>query len=64
MSRSRFRLLLLTVNIVVAAGIAIVFVWGLRGVHRFPAEAAVYVAVLLGLLTANAVYVWRVRGAS
>jgi hypothetical protein len=60
----RFRLWLLTANIVVAGGIAVVFAWGLHGVHRFPTEAAVYVAVLLMLLIANAVYIWRIRIAS
>jgi hypothetical protein len=54
-------MLLLIVNIAVAAGIAAIFVWGLRGVHRFPTEAAIYVAVLLTLLIANAVYICRVR---
>ncbi len=58
---SRVRMLLLIVNIGVAAGIAATFVWGLRGVHRFPTEAGIYVSVLLVLLIANAVYIWRVR---
>ena len=39
------------------AGIASIFIWGLRGVHRFPIEAATYVAVVLALLLSNAAYI-------
>jgi hypothetical protein len=62
--RSRFRVALLIIDLSAAATIAALFIWGLRGVHRFPTEAAIYVTVLVVLLLANAAYLWRERGSS
>ena len=60
--KARVRILLLLANLGVAAAIASLFIRGLRGVHRFPAEAAAYVAVLLVLLLlSNAAYLWWQR---
>ena len=50
---------LLIVDVGAAILIATVFVWALRGSHRFPTEAAIYVTCVLALLLANAAYVWR-----
>ena len=55
--------LLLALNLAVAASISFIFVWGLRGVHRFPTEAAIFATVLLAVLLANAAYFWRHRRA-
>jgi len=55
------RIFLLIANLAVVVGITSTFIWGLRGVHRFPTEAAIYVAVLLLLLLSNATYIWRQR---
>ena len=64
MSEARVRILLLLANLGVAAAIASLFIWGLRGAHRFPAEAAANVAVLLVLLLWNAAYLWWQRRSS
>jgi hypothetical protein len=64
MPKPRARFMLLIANPGVAAAIFSVFVWGLRGAHRFPTEAAVYVAILLVLLASNTVYLWRQPDAS
>jgi len=64
MSGARVRISLMVANLGVAAGILSIFIWGLRGVHRFPAEAAVYVAILQVLLLSNAAYLWRQRRSS
>ena len=53
------RVVLLIIDIGAAFVIAAAFVWALRGAHRFPTEAAVYVTSVLALLLANATYVWR-----
>jgi hypothetical protein len=61
MSGPRLRILMLIVNLGTAGGIASMFLRVLRGSHRFPTEAAVYVAILLVLLLSNAAYIWRQR---
>ncbi len=59
MPGARARTCLLIVNLVAAALIVSTFVWGLRGVHRFPFEAAIYVTALVTILLSNAAYLWR-----
>jgi hypothetical protein len=59
MKPGRVRLVLLAVDIAAIAAIVGIFVWGLVGTHRFPTEAAIYVAVMVALLISNAVYIWR-----
>ena len=53
------RIVLLIIDIGAAMVITTIFIWALRGVHRFPTEAAVYVTSVLALLLANAAYIWR-----
>jgi hypothetical protein len=53
------RIVLLIIDIGAAIVIAATFMWALRGAHRFPTEAAVYVTSVLALLIANAAYIWR-----
>ena len=61
MSGARVRILLLIVNLGLAAAIALTFVSGLRGIHRFPVEVAIYVGTLLTVLFSNAAYIWWYR---
>lgn len=63
-SGARVRSLLLILNLVVAVWITLTFVLGLRGVHRFPFEAAVYCAILLSVLLSNAAHFWRHRSST
>ena len=56
------RIALLIIDIGAAIVITAIFIWALRGVHRFPTEAAIYVTSVLALLLANAVYIWRQPG--
>ena len=59
MARARVRTCLLIANLIAAALIVSTFVWGLRGAHRFPVEAAINVAALVTILLSNAAYLWR-----
>jgi hypothetical protein len=59
MKPGRIRLLLLAVDIGAIAVITGLFAWSLRGIHRFPTEAAIFVSVYIALLLSNAVYIWR-----
>ncbi|WP_445219013.1 hypothetical protein ACKWRH_01385 [Bradyrhizobium sp. Pa8] len=61
MSAARLRICLLIANLGAVVGIASTFIWALRGVHRFPIEAAIYAAILLVLLLSNAAYIWLQR---
>jgi hypothetical protein len=61
MPGARVEKLLLITNGGVAAGITLTFILGLRGVHRFPTEAAIYMTILLVVLLSNAVYFWYHR---
>jgi hypothetical protein len=56
------RIALLIIDIGAAIVITTIFIWALRGAHRFPTEAAVYVTSVLALLLANAAYIWRQPG--
>ena len=56
------RIALLIIDIGAAMVITAIFFWALRGAHRFPTEAAVYVASVLALLLANVAYIWRQPG--
>jgi hypothetical protein len=53
------RITLLTVNTTAAAGVAGLFIWGLRGVHRFPYETALFAIGLEVIFFANLIYVYR-----
>jgi hypothetical protein len=54
-----FRIILLIVNLSAAAGVAGLFIWGLRGVHRFPYEAAPFALGLEMIFIVNLVYAYR-----
>jgi hypothetical protein len=61
MSGVRVEMLMLTMNVGVAAGYAVTFVLNLRGAHRFPTEVAIFASILIAVLLTNAAYFWRHR---
>jgi hypothetical protein len=56
------RTALLFIDIGAAIVITTIFIWALRGAHRFPTEAAVYAHIRTGVAARDAAYIWRQPG--